>query len=62
MKTKLQSDGTIMPRSSAAIGCAVATFDYFSEKILPIYLQKPLPIIQLWKLQKKIMNEKAKNA
>jgi hypothetical protein len=27
MKTKLQSDGTIMPRSSAAIGCAVATFD-----------------------------------
>ena len=28
MKTKLQSDGTIMPRSSAAVGCAVATFDY----------------------------------
>ena len=27
MKTELQSDGTIMPRSSAAIGCAVATFD-----------------------------------
>lgn len=28
MNTKLQSDGTIMPRSSAAIGCAVATFDF----------------------------------
>ena len=28
MKTKLQSDGTIMPRSSAAVGCAVATFDF----------------------------------
>jgi len=27
MKTKLKSDGTIMPRSSAAVGCAVATFD-----------------------------------
>jgi len=27
MKTKLQSDGTIMPHSSAAVGCAVATFD-----------------------------------
>ncbi len=27
MKTKLQSNGTIMPRSSAAVGCAVATFD-----------------------------------
>ncbi len=27
MKTKLQSDSTIMPRSSAAVGCAVATFD-----------------------------------
>ncbi len=38
------------------------TIDYFSEKILPIYLQKPLPIIQLWKLQKKVLNEKAKNA
>ena len=31
MKTKLQSDGTIMPRSSAAIGCAVATFDYMRK-------------------------------
>jgi hypothetical protein len=27
IKTKLQSDGTIMPRSSATVGCAVATFD-----------------------------------
>lgn len=30
------------------------TVQYFSEKILPIYLQKPLPLIQLWKLQKDI--------
>ncbi len=30
------------------------TIDYLSEKILPIYLQKPLPIIQLWKLQENI--------
>jgi hypothetical protein len=31
MKTKLQSDGTVMPRSSAAIGCAVATFDFVPQ-------------------------------
>ena len=30
------------------------TIEYFSEKILPIYLQKPLPLIQLWKLQKEV--------
>lgn len=34
------------------------TIDFFSEKILPIYLQKPLPIIQLWKLQTKVKDEK----
>jgi len=28
MKTKLQSDGIVMPRSFAAIGYAVATFDF----------------------------------
>ena len=33
MKTKLQSDSTIMPRSSAAVGCAVATFDYIGFEL-----------------------------
>jgi hypothetical protein len=36
MKTKLQSDGTVMPRSSAAIGCAVATFDYENYRVVVI--------------------------
>jgi hypothetical protein len=37
------------------------TVDYLSEKILPIYLQKPLPIIQLWKLQENITSEQIIN-
>lgn len=37
------------------------TIDYLSEKILPIYFQKPLPIIQLWQLQENIASEKIKD-
>jgi uncharacterized coiled-coil DUF342 family protein len=42
MKTKLQSDGTIMPRSSAAIGCAVATFDIMPAEKIPEWIERLL--------------------
>lgn len=38
-------------------GIEKKTIDYLSEKILPFYLQKPLPLIQLWKLQKEIKKQ-----
>src|SRR3972149_1281464 len=46
MKTKLQSDGTVMPRSSAAIGCAVATFDSsdFNESMKNMLLYQALKV------------------